>query len=183
MTDPLAGYRKQINERLPPMDHDGESILEMSINELADYLPQMLTWETEPESRSGDIFVFRWGKMHGRYDAEDLATDDPRRGKVYRAEFPDVYVRLTSHPIRHKKGHWQASFVRVGFDTTQYMKRGGGSIPNPLADSVIDKEVPLEQDGRDANPRDERVREVKRRSQASQDRRPGRRERNLRRAA
>lgn len=170
-------------KQLPQIDEDGETIREMSITELANHLPQMLTWETEPESRSGDIFVFRWGKMHGRYDADDLSPDDPRRGQVYRASFPDVYVRLTSNPIRHKKGHWQASFVRVGFDTTQYMKRGGGSIPNPLAESVIDHEVPLEQDQRDANPLDELLRQAKRRTEASQDRRLGRRERNLRRAA
>jgi hypothetical protein len=168
---------------LPWIDEDGEAIREMSIAELAVSLPQMLTWETEPEVRSGDIFVFKWGKIHGRYDADDLAEDDPLRGKVYRAEFPDVYIRLTSNPIRHKKGHWQAPFVRVGFETTQYMKRGGGSIPNPLAESVIDNEVPLEQDEREPNPLDGMLREAKRRQESGEQRRPGRRERQMRRAA
>lgn len=165
------------------IDEDGETILELSIAGVAKHLPQMLTWEDEPESRSGDIFVFRWGKIHGRYDHDAMPDDDPRKGQTYRTTFPDVYIRLTANPIRHRKGHWQAPFVRCGFDTTQYMKHGIGSTPNPLAENVIDKDVPLEQHERESNEADDLLRMSKRRTEASKERRPGRRERQLRRAA
>jgi hypothetical protein len=167
------------------LDEDGEEIFEMSIAELDRYLPQMLTWDVEPEVRSGDIFVFRWGKIHGKYDAEDLADSDPRKGRPYQATFPDVFIRLTSNPIRHKKGHWQAPFVRVGFDQTQFMKRGAGSIPTALSPVVIDREVCLEDAAPIGDPveTDQLFRAEKRRAEASQERRPGRRERKFGRAA
>lgn len=165
------------------LDEDGEEIREMSIAELYRYLPQMLTWEDEPQVRSGDIYVFRWGKIHGRYDAPNLEDDDPRKNRAYQANYPEVFIRLTANPVRHKKGHWQAPFVRVGFDTTEYMKRGGGSVPTPLAEVVIDREVPLEQHDRESNELDEEMRAAKRRKEAASERRPGRRERQLRRAA
>jgi hypothetical protein len=142
------------------LDEEGEEIFELSIAELARSLPQMLTWDTEPESRSGDIFVFRWGKIHGRYDAPDLEDGDPMKGRPYQATFPDVFVRLTANPIRHKKGHWQAPFVRVGFDQTHFMKRGGGSVPTALSPVVIDREVPLENS--ETDPRQEESNEVRR---------------------
>jgi hypothetical protein len=166
------------------LDEDGEEIFELSIAELARSLPQMLTWDTEPESRSGDIFVFRWGKIHGRYDAPDLEDGDPMKGRPYQATFPEVFIRITANPIRHKKGHWQAPFVRVGFDQTQWMKRGGGSIPNPTSQSVIDHEVPLEDASlSEAAEADDLYRARKRQQEAQDQRRPGRSERRLKRAA
>jgi hypothetical protein len=170
-----------MTERETWLDEDGETITELSISQLAHYLPQMLTWESEPEVRNGDIFVFRWGKIHGRYDA--VPDGDERKGRPYQSTFPDVYIRLTANPIRHKRGHWQAPFTRVGFDTTEYLKRGGGTIANPMASSVIDREVPAETAEIEPSEADELMRMAKRRTIASQNSRPGRRERQLKRAA
>lgn len=161
---------------------DGETVPESSIAELGRNLPSMLVWLEEPGVRAGDEFVFRWGKVHGRHDVEH------GEGEPFTASFPDVLVRLLGDPVRHRKGWWQASFVRVGFDRTEpFLKAGpfGGTTPNPLRS--IDREVTLvEVDGksdREADREDALLRRSKRIDEARRDRRPGRFERQQRRAA
>ena len=154
----------------PWIDEDGEEGVEMSISELGHSLPGMLTWPDEPEARSGDIFVFRWAKVHDIID-----------GKAISSTFPDVFIRLTAHPVRHRKGHWQAPFARSGFDRVQFMRRGGGTTPDPR--QSIDREVPLEEVWDSEDELSEALREAKRRAEAIQNRRPGRFERQCRNVA
>lgn len=73
------------------LDEDGEVIREASIAEVGRYLPEMLTWETAPEAKAGDLFIFRWAKVHDIID-----------GKPAETTFPDVYLCLTANPLRHK---------------------------------------------------------------------------------
>lgn len=129
-----------MNENLPWLDDDGEPIEEFPIKDLPIHLPDnMLTWPTEPEARKGDQFVFRWGRIQGI----NLDPEFPEHhGTVYSGTYPDIYIELTAHPIRHRKGHWQAPYVLHGFDRTQYLAPAAGATTNPRI--TIDNEVPLE---------------------------------------
>jgi len=117
---------------LPWLDHDGEEITELSINDLLKALPEMLTWPTEPDARASDLIVFRFSRTQGINE----------NGHPFKTTYPDIYLRITANPIRHRKGHWQAPFVACGFDRTEpFMRRYGGTTPNRL--HSIDRDVPL----------------------------------------
>lgn len=126
-------------DSLPWLDDDGEPIDEFPIRELPEHLPNMLTWLDEPGARKGDRYVFRFARVQGTI----LDPEFPdHHGRVYAGTYPDIYIELTAHPIRHKKGHWQAPFVLHGFDRTVYLAPGAGVTSNPRA--AIDSEVPAE---------------------------------------
>lgn len=109
----------------------GDEIPEMPWDELKDRLPERLTWDAEPGTRSGDKFIFHWDEAIHHID-----------GKRYIHPFPAVYLLVTSNPIRHTKGHWWANFEPVGFDRVEYMRHGYGTTPNPL--ESIDRSGPVE---------------------------------------
>ncbi len=112
---------------------------EMDIPELIQRLPKskVWTWETEPETRAGDMFAFRWGATHQVLD-----------GQHHRIEYPDVFIEFTRHPIRHTSmRYWWAPFELHGINRTEYMAPGGATSPrgattNPLR--AID-DAPLEE--------------------------------------
>lgn len=95
-----------------------EQLAPVSLNRLPSEIPEMLTWPEKPEAAAGDIFVFEYGRYH---------YIDPATGKRATSEFPAKYLKLTAHPVRHRKGHWQAPFTLVGWDTTEFMSRGYGT--------------------------------------------------------
>lgn len=109
----------------------GDEIAEMKWKELKDRLPERLTWNAEPGTRSGDMYVFHWDEVVHHHD-----------GKRHRSSYPAVYLLITTNPIRHTKGHWWANFEPVGFDRVEYMRHGYGTTPNPL--ESIDKTGPVE---------------------------------------
>jgi hypothetical protein len=103
---------------------------EMSIAEVAKLLPKsrVFTWNEEPETRAGDIFVFRWARV--RHATGDII------------EFPDVYIEFTAHPQRHPSArYWYASFILQGIEKTEFMAYKAGSTTNPH--QALDRDVPL----------------------------------------
>jgi hypothetical protein len=134
------------------IEDPGDEIPLMPWAEVLDLLPERLTWDKEPGTRAGDLFVFEWGRTH--------FIDD--NGVKREAPFPALYLRVTTNPIRHTKGHWQASFQPVGFDRTEFMRRGAGTTPNPL--ESIDPHAPLETVSKDADQEEEEARARKERT-------------------
>lgn len=103
---------------------------EMTIAEVAKNLPgsRVFTWLEEPETRAGDIFVFRWGRV--------------RNVDGHTVEFPDVYIEFTAHPQRHTSAkYWYAPFVLHGTEKTEYMAFKAGTTTNP--EESLDKDAPL----------------------------------------
>ena len=112
---------------------------EMPIPEVAKQLPKsrIWRWDHEPEARAGDLFVFRYDKVHRLVD-----------GELQVIEYPGVYIELDRNPIRHVSfEYWWAPFTLHGLDRGEYMAPGGagspkGAISMPL--QSIDPDGPLE---------------------------------------
>lgn len=109
------------------------SLQPISISSLPAHMPDMLTWPEKPAAVAGDIYVFEWGHFHYR---------DPETGYRKTSKFPAKYIELLAHPARHRKGHWQAPFIMVGWDKTRFMAPAAGTTTNPLR--AID-DAPLEE--------------------------------------
>lgn len=99
-----------------------EQLAPISISKLPSETPEMLTWSEKPEAAAGDIFVFEWGRYH---------CIDPVTDKRETSTFPARYIKLTAHPVRHRKGHWQAPITMVGWDKAEFMARGFGTTGDP----------------------------------------------------
>lgn len=124
MSDPL--------DHLPWLDEEGEPIRKLTITELVKVAPAMLTWSTEPETRAGDLIVFDWIRHH---------WVDPTTGAVMKTEYPGVAMRVMAHPVRHRKGHWQAPYAWQGLDRAEYLARGAGVTGDPRRSPDPEAEV------------------------------------------
>jgi len=106
------------------------------LGRLDEILPEVLTWETEPDIVVGDLIVFKhdeihidaktieWASRHKGQDGLTVPTETTRR-------VPSEYLRIT-HVGRHKRGHWFAKFVVVGSDKLEYLAPKFGTTTNPL---------------------------------------------------
>lgn len=107
-----------------------------SLGRLDEILPEVLTWETEPDLVVGDLIVFKhdeihidaktieWASRHKGQDGLTVPTETTRR-------VPSEYLRVT-HVGRHKRGHWFARFVVVGSDKVEFLAPKFGKTTNPL---------------------------------------------------
>lgn len=88
--------------------------------------PELLTWDTEPAAKAGDMFVFSWRRFHYR---------NPEDGELHKTEYPDVYLRLTANPKRRRTlrhGYqWTAPYI-WGIEQPQYLDRGGANSEHGL---------------------------------------------------
>lgn len=114
------------------IDDDGEIITRLSDRDLVAAMPNVLTWPTEPSAKSGDEYVFTWTRIH---------SIDPDGNRIT-ATVPTLAVRLTAHPIRHRRGYWRAPYVWIGLHRETYLARGGGQTGDPRRS--IDPDVPIE---------------------------------------
>lgn len=89
------------------------------VKDLIADMPEVLIWDHEPGARAGDPYVFDWIHHQWRQD-----------GQVFRTKAPGLAVKLTAHPVRHRKGHWQAPYCWVGLDHPVYMDKVGGVTSN-----------------------------------------------------
>jgi hypothetical protein len=76
-------------------------------------LPAVLSFTEQPDVEPGDVFVFKTERIDGK-------------------DYPKVFLRVTSHPIRGKKGDWRVNYVKVGFDRDEYLAKASGYTENPL---------------------------------------------------
>jgi hypothetical protein len=89
---------------------------------------RVFMWPAEPDTRIGDIFVFRWARV--RHVDGNIA------------EFPDVYIEFTANPQRHTSAkYWYASFILHGTEKTKFMAYKAGSTTNPA--QSLDRDAPL----------------------------------------
>lgn len=84
-----------------------------STRKIEEELPAVLSFSEQPNVEPGDVFVFKSELVNG----EDL---------------PKVYLRVVSTPIRGKKGDWRVNYMKVGFDTDEYLAKSTGYTENPL---------------------------------------------------
>lgn len=108
---------------------ESQYVPEMAIGEVVKLLPKsrVFTWPDEPDTRAGDIFVFRWAKV--------------RHADGNIVEFPDVYIQFTANPQRHTSAkYWYASFILHGIDKTEFMAFKAGTTTNPI--QALDKDAP-----------------------------------------
>mgnify|MGYP000051743418 CR=1 FL=1 len=86
---------------------------DLSTRKIEEELPAVLSFSEQPNVEPGDVFVFKSELVNG----EDL---------------PKVYLRVVSTPIRGKKGDWRVNYMKVGFDTDEYLAKSTGYTENPL---------------------------------------------------
>lgn len=111
---------------LPWLDDDGEPIGLLSIRDLFRNIPDVLVWDHEPAAAAGDLYVFEWHTHHW--------IDNGKAGK---ATTPGLAVKLLAHPVRHRKGHWQAPYCWIGRDHPRYLAAGGANSEGGLTGSPI----------------------------------------------
>lgn len=107
-----------------------------SFSEIEEILPEVLTWDTEPDVVVGDLIVFKYQELH--IDANTIewaARNEGRDGLKVPTEttrkVPAEYLRIT-HVGRHKRGHWFARFVVGGADKVEFLAPKFGKTTNPL---------------------------------------------------
>lgn len=131
------------------------------LNKLPAHMPEILTWDHEPQVRNGDEFVFSWRKFH-----EEI------NGTIHSIEVPHVYIRLTSNPKRRRtlNGYeWRASYCWCNME--DYMAPGAGTTTEQARS--IDPERPVAP----VEPKSIEVKRAEAAARALKRRRPGKRER------
>ena len=151
----------------------------MNENDWLDALPQVLSWEAEPDIVVGDVFVFdwtivtitedeiKWAQEHEHDEKDPTTVPENTVGKV-----PAVYLTITAirRSIRRgAKPKWIAEYVASGIEDPEFMDQISGSVTSWARS--IDKEaerMDANTDGagnevlRDAKRRTQRVVETKR---------------------
>lgn len=111
---------------LPWLDDDGEPIGLLSIRDLFRNIPDVLVWDHKPEGAAGDLYIFEWHTHHW--------ID---QGQACKATYPGLAVKLLAHPVRHRKGHWQAPYCWIGRDHPRYLAAGGANSEGGLTGSRL----------------------------------------------
>jgi hypothetical protein len=108
----------------------------ISFNQIEEMLPEVLTWETEPDIVVGDVIVFKYHEMH--IDAKTIAWAARHRGEdgltvptETTRKVPAEYLTIT-HVGRHKRGHWFAKYVVGGADKVDFLAPKYGTTTDPL---------------------------------------------------
>lgn len=163
--------------RLPVLDDEHDELLDyLPVPELIKAAGEMLTWPTEPAARSGDEYVFGWIHHQWRTGAEEEAKGVPRQ--VFRTTVPGFGIRLTAHPVRHRKGHWQAPFCWFGLDHPAFL----GPVTGETSNRAMSPDPEVEKARLRSVESDGELAEQRRREQPRATR-PGRWERENARAA
>lgn len=123
--------RNYLEENCVRETKNREMLAPVRLRHLPSHMPEILTWDHEPEARMGDEFVFAWKKIHHTID-----------GRLHTIDVPHIYIRLTSNPKRRRtlKGYeWRASYCWCEMES--YMAPGAGTVTDPRRS--IDPERPL----------------------------------------
>lgn len=117
--------------------YDYETLPESTVKDTVAHTPKMLTWPDEPGVKAGDVYIISKTKHQWRQRNPDTGQIE-----TFRAESPNVMIKLTAHPVRHRKGHWQAPYVWCGLDRQEYMARGAGTTSDRRR--AIDQEIEVD---------------------------------------